>query len=107
CRTELYGTYAAPSTYWNSTNDPTTLASAKSYMPESAWNDSCGNPDLLAALQAQGVQDATPEALCNDSNMQQFVLTLGSGSGGVSACTSSDGVDLGSCQGGNPKPAWQ
>ena len=105
--TDLYGTYAAPSTYWNSTNDPTTLASAKSYMPESAWNDSCGNPDLLAALQAQGVQDATPEALCNDSNMQQFVLTLGSGSGGASACTTSDGADLSSCQGGNPKPAWQ
>ena len=105
--TDLYGTYAAPSTYWNSTNDPTTLASAKSYMPESAWNDSCGNPDLLAALQAKGVQDATPEALCNDSTMQQYVLTLGSGSGGVSACTTSDGADPGSCQGGNPKPVWQ
>jgi hypothetical protein len=105
--TDLYGTYAAPNTYWNSTNDPTTLASVKSYMPEAAWNDSCGNPDLLAALQAQGAQDATAEALCNDGNLQQYVLTLGSGSGGVSACTSSDGADPASCQGGNPKPTWQ
>src|SRR5258708_8310474 len=58
--TDLYGTYAAPSTYWNSTHDPTTLASAKSYMPQSTRHDSCGNPDLLAALQAQHVQHPPP-----------------------------------------------
>jgi subtilase family serine protease len=27
--------------YWNATNDPNTLASAKSYIPEVTWNDSC------------------------------------------------------------------
>jgi hypothetical protein len=29
------------STYWNSSNDPFTLASAKSYIPENVWNESC------------------------------------------------------------------
>jgi hypothetical protein len=29
------------SQYWNTSNDPTTQASAKSYIPESTWNDSC------------------------------------------------------------------
>jgi len=29
------------SQYWNPTNDPTTSGSAKSYIPESTWNDSC------------------------------------------------------------------
>ena len=32
---------ASPSTYWNSTNDPTTLGSAKTYIPENVWNESC------------------------------------------------------------------
>ena len=27
--------------YWNATNSSTTFASAKSYIPETAWNDSC------------------------------------------------------------------
>jgi hypothetical protein len=30
-----------PSTYWRSTNDPNTLASAISYIPENVWNESC------------------------------------------------------------------
>jgi hypothetical protein len=29
------------STYWNTTNDPTTQSSAKSYIPENVWNDTC------------------------------------------------------------------
>lgn len=27
--------------YWNSSNDPSTFASAKSYIPETTWNDTC------------------------------------------------------------------
>jgi Tectonin domain/Pro-kumamolisin, activation domain len=30
-----------PTTYWNATNSPTTQASAKSYIPETTWNNSC------------------------------------------------------------------
>jgi len=29
------------SQYWNTTNDPTTLSSAKGYVPEETWNDTC------------------------------------------------------------------
>jgi subtilase family serine protease len=29
------------SQYWNTSNDPTTQGSAKSYIPESTWNDTC------------------------------------------------------------------
>lgn len=29
------------STYWNSNNDPFTFASAKSYIPENVWNETC------------------------------------------------------------------
>ena len=31
------------STYWNSTNNQTNLSSAKSYIPEKVWNESCIN----------------------------------------------------------------
>jgi pseudomonalisin len=37
--TELNDT-ARPSKYWSATNDPTTQASALSYIPETAWNES-------------------------------------------------------------------
>ncbi len=32
---------ASPSTYWNTTNNPNTHGSAKSYIPENVWNESC------------------------------------------------------------------
>ncbi len=34
---------AVPSPYWNTTNAATTQTSAKSYIPESTWNNSCAN----------------------------------------------------------------
>jgi hypothetical protein len=107
--TDLYGTYADPSKYWNSTNDPTTLASAISYLPEAAWNDSCANPQVLAALQANGADttDTTTEALCNDTAFYgNFLHTIG-GSGGASNCAVSTGSTAASCVSGYPKPAWQ
>lgn len=33
-------------TYWNSTNNSTTESSAKSYIPETTWNDSCASSGL-------------------------------------------------------------
>ena len=39
--TDFNQTPATAPTYWNATNDPTTGASAKSYIPETTWNDSC------------------------------------------------------------------
>ncbi|HSZ07555.1 MAG TPA: Ig-like domain repeat protein [Steroidobacteraceae bacterium] len=104
--TDFRSSYLAPNTYWNTTNDPTTFQSVKSYLPETTWNDSCASPDVLATLQSLGVTDATPEALCNDANETPF-LTVAAGSGGQSNCAVV-GVDPSiPCISGNPKPAWQ
>ena len=35
------------SQYWNSSNDPVTLASAKGYVPEMTWNDTCTNSEFF------------------------------------------------------------
>lgn len=44
------------STYWNSTNDSSTLASVKSYIPENVWNETCTTqcPSGAAPLAAGG-----------------------------------------------------
>ena len=97
------------STYWNSTNDAHG-ASAKGYMPEMAWNDTCTNPLLLNVY----TSEASSEALCNDSiNNNPGLVEMASGSGGVSKCTSNSTTDSSttfnpaSCSGGYAKPSWQ
>lgn len=60
-------------TYFNNTNDPNTLVSAKGYIPESTWNESCTN----AAF------GNNPEANCNAAANSKAVVTIG-GSGGAS-----------------------
>ena len=37
---------ASPSTFWNTTNNPTTQESAKGYIPEVPWNDTCTSSAL-------------------------------------------------------------
>jgi hypothetical protein len=105
--TDFSGNFPNVNLYWNTTNNPTTLASAISYIPESPWNNSCANPLLLTALQSLGVTtDSTSLSLCNDPNQQGFINTIGGG-GGASNCTVS-GPDLTHpCISGYPKPAWQ
>ena len=76
------------STYWNSTND-SHGASAKGYMPEMAWNDTCTNPLLLNVF-----SETSNEELCNDAiNGDPGLLEMASGSGGVSTIYA--------------KPSWQ
>jgi Pro-kumamolisin, activation domain/Bacterial Ig-like domain (group 3) len=105
--TDLYSSFLSPNTYWNTTNDPTTLESALSYIPETPWNNSCASPEVFSLLQANGVADATPEALCNDPNEQPNFLTTLGGSGGASNCTTVNRASANECSGGHPKPAWQ
>ncbi len=92
-----------PSTYWNTTNtSSTTPLSAKGYIPEVPWNDSCTS----AALVFFGYS-SNPLTNCNDPNLLQLnVFTLG-GSGGKSSCTTGDGQDITSCAGGYAKPSWR
>jgi len=105
--TDFHSTFVDAAKYWNSTNDPVTLASVKSYLPESTWNDSCANPEILSALQNNGSTDATTEALCNDANEQANFLTTASGSGGISNCAIAGADASIPCLSGYPKPSWQ
>jgi subtilase family serine protease len=109
--TDLYGSFTSPNTYWSATNNPVTLQSALSYIPELPWNNSCANPQILAALQTEGVTDTTTEAVCNDPNLQNALLNTAGGGGGASACivsSTSNGTPIAnSCVVGYPKPSWQ
>jgi hypothetical protein len=83
------------STYFNATNDPATLASAKGYIPESAWNESCTNAFF----------GTNPEANCNSTLAvnKAAVITV-AGGGGPSHCFTLTGT---TCSGGYAKPAYQ
>ena len=61
--------------YWNPRNDPSTQASAKGYIPETTWNDSCTN----AALNPSALFSA--EANCNNPVQSKYVRPVGSAGG--------------------------
>lgn len=65
------------STYWNSTNDPVTSASAKGYIPETTWNDSCTN----SLVQYATGGSTNPEANCNSAALSSFLVSEGGGGG--------------------------
>ncbi|MEI9977741.1 MAG: Ig-like domain repeat protein [Edaphobacter sp.] len=91
--------------YWNSTSDPTTHASARGYIPETPWNETCANP----ALSAVGTfTNQPPEQICNSGIAAIYgLLSVAGGGGGQSTCTQSNGVSPSTCRGGYPKPSWQ
>src|ERR1700728_3276241 len=98
-----FNDFSNPATYWNSSNTSGTQASAKGYIPEIAYNDSCANSIIYDAL---GFSSA--EAACNSSTAAgDGVVVPAGGSGGVSSCTTSDGQTVSSCSGGYAKPSWQ
>ena len=68
------------STYWNTTND-TTYGSARSYIPEIPWNDTCANP-VLATYEGS----SSTVSFCNTSTGRSF-LAPGGGGGGASILT--------------------
>ena len=91
-------------TYWNSTNNAY-YGSAKSYVPEIPWNNSCANT-LLANYQGYGQTYGT-SGFCN--NTTSYINIVGA-SGGPSACATGTPsvakVVGGTCQ-GYSKPSWQ
>ncbi len=87
--TDFNQTPATAPTYWNATNDPTTGVSAKSYIPETTWNDSC------AGMGIDGCTDGINGDLFN----------IVAGSGGPSSCSTLD--SNGACLSGYSKPSWQ
>jgi subtilase family serine protease len=99
------------SNYWNAKNNPTTLASARSYIPEIPWNDGCTSQLIYSDPLIGGfTQSFGPTGFCNSSVGQQFFLEDVAGSGGPSTCFTGTpaipGVVGGTCR-GNPKPLFQ
>jgi len=91
------------STYWSSTN-LATYGSAKSYIPEIPWNDSCAG---FLLYNFEGYAEAYGSSgYCNSGGSH----TTGSGSGGPSGCAtgspSTSDIVSGTCAGW-PKPSWQ
>jgi subtilase family serine protease len=94
------------STFWSKTNGPF-FESAKSYIPEIPWNDSCAGQ-----LASSFLGFATPygaDGFCNSAEGVGFLI-VAAGSGGASSCASGaaviSGVVGGTCA-GYPKPAYQ
>jgi subtilase family serine protease len=106
--TDFGDTYAGTnSTYWNSTNT-SAYGSARSYIPEIPWNDSCASA-LIDSIEGYATAYGS-SGFCNSSIGEEYFLTTASGSGGPSGCAtgsaSISGVVSGTCQ-GYAKPSWQ
>jgi hypothetical protein len=90
------------SPFWNPTNTTSgtlTQVSAKSYIPESTWNDSCSAPATAGNVAANVCTAATINAN-NVASAPTFGNDLVAGSGGPSSLTSG-GSPV------NPIPIWQ
>jgi hypothetical protein len=99
-----FNDYFNASTYWSTPNNTTSLESAKGYIPEIAWNNSCTNTFLEnPALRLS----TNAETNCNNSNVQTYFTVPVGGSGGKSNCTSPSSTTVASCAGGYSKPSWQ
>ncbi len=69
--------------YWNTKNN-SIYGSAKSYIPEIPWNDSCAST-LIANTEGYNVPYGKT-GFCNSPHGEMFFLTTASGSGGPSGC---------------------
>ena len=106
--TDFGDSYAGSNSYfWSSTNSAS-FASAKYYIPEIPWNDSCAS-SLLAGY-AGYATSAGANGFCNSSTGLAYYLTTAAGSGGPSGCAIGSpfqtGIVGGSCS-GYAKPSWQ
>lgn len=105
--TDFGDTYAGTTaTFWNASNT-STYASAKSYINEIPWNDSCASK-LIASAKGFAATYGT-SGFCNSAAGANY-LTIVSASGGPSGCAtgtpSTPNVVGGTCHGAS-KPGWQ
>lgn len=99
------------STYWGSTNTPTD-GSAKSYIPEIPWNDSCASW-LISNFEGYSTTYGT-SGFCNSTiaSTNNNYLTTGAAGGGPSGCATGTpnptyyALVNGTCA-GYAKPSWQ
>ncbi len=82
--TDFGDTFAGTnSTYWNSSNT-SAFGSAKSYIPDIPWNDSCASVLIATFVSGSGTTFG-PNSVCNNFLGTSFLNTAG-GSGGPSGC---------------------
>jgi hypothetical protein len=94
--TDFNVTASTASNYWASYNS-TSQSSAKSYIPEITWNDSCADAGSLT-----GCTSPPSTTDLNDG------YDLTAGSGGPSSCTNPTGTFPNvTCSGKYSKPSWQ
>jgi hypothetical protein len=106
--TDFGDTFAGSnSAYWSSANT-STYGSAKSYVPEIPWNNSCASSLITSYFGFATTYGAA--GFCNSATGTANFLTTAAGSGGPSACASGaptiGGVVGGTCS-GYSKPGWQ
>ena len=96
--------------YWKATNN-SIYGSAKTYIPEIPWNDSCAST-LITNIQGYNVPFGK-NGFCNSATGEKYFLTTGSGSGGPSGCAygetspkANTAAVSGSCK-GYAKPNYQ
>jgi subtilase family serine protease len=93
--------------YWLPANN-VYYGSAKSYIPEQPWNDSCAGTLLSTYVTGSPVTYGS-SGFCNTPTGEEF-LEVGGGSGGPSGCATgspkTSGVDSGTCA-GYTKPTYQ
>ena len=108
---DLYNAYKGgppQSTYWNSTNGAD-YGSAKSYIPEIPWNDSCASFLIYNVEGYTAPYGST--GFCNSTIGKDFLTTY-AGGGGPSGCATGAGnttyfyVEDTTCA-GYAKPSWQ
>jgi len=99
---------APQSTYWKAANDAN-FGSAKSYIPEIPWNDSCAS---YLVYNIEGFSSPTGTAgFCNSATGASFLSTI-AGGGGPSGCYTGVGnqnfafLENTNCA-GYPKPVFQ
>ena len=115
-----WGATASP--YWNSSNNTTTGATAKGYIPEIPWNDTCTNPVEVAAINTALGTSLSASQICDELATQQIISNQNEqaaldlvnsigGGGGASNCTTNgttgNTINPATCSGGYAKPAFQ
>jgi len=109
--TDFGDTYAGTNAdYWKTTNGAA-YGSAKSYIPEIPWNDSCAST-LITNTIGYNVPYGK-NGFCNSAEGEAYFLTTASGSGGPSNCAygntsplNGTAANSGTCK-GYPKPNYQ
>ncbi len=98
------------SQYWKATNN-SIFGSAKSYVPEIPWNDSCASK-LISTIEGYS-EPYGKNGFCNSPMGEQFFLTTAAAGGGPSGCAHGEtspkantAAVSGTCQ-GYAKPSYQ